>query len=1004
MGLERMLGTQNYKQVVDRIRQLATSKENTPERALAQEAVSRIPADTDPAHIDDEIIAYFVETIANMESAGALPKAGALRQMWNQFKAMAIAAVNRTLGTQFGMNNLSPQDIAAMAHAALIQESYSDVVHGEATAPKRSISPASQAITDVMNARAPDNTTKLPTGVEVRTMIVDSMASVIARLNKQFQGAVRSSTGKLNPAALMRQAADTGKFLTSFVMQGGFRKDPVTGTYEVFSDPNITPPAEIFNIIDRMAKAAGVSPERMQNDVSVILEGVRLHHLEIEYAKAHQLDKFRPHMTKAQVATQMASYNATPELKQISKLMDDVRIKLVDHMERVGRITPEMAKEWKSVVGYVPFDRLKDVATRFDRVKKPSGRGVGQFGSLPEFVGSGDRAVGNVFENYIETLGWMMRQITTTDAVRSTLAVLADMKEATLTPHNDINKSKTGITQHVYVDGVKKYYDLQTKYDKYAFVDESPPPLGMVKIASKISNVLRLSVTALPPFALKQVVEDVQRAVFNSGVERPASLIAPALRDFFKVAIAEWQGQIHPIVRKLGSKGLVGEVDFNPNETGEFIMQQMGLKKRNMLSSLLHKMEGITRASDLAVRNAVYEQTLTETGGDVLLAETRARELINFRRKGASASVGVFIATVPFMNAYLQGTDLVYRNAMGTDSSMGLSKAEAAKQFRNRAGVVFAFFVMHAIAKSDDEDYKKMSLRTRNSNWIIGDGIKIPVPGELAALFKVPADAMVEYFMRHGTAEQQQATEAVNTVIGSIWEQFSPVGGRMTPVPQAVKPLMEAFLNHSFMTGRALEGRHQQGLDAHLRKSGTTSGLASKMTEFLSSELKIELSPIKVDAILDGYLGSASALTKMLTDGVLNPNKPGRPLEKWMLLSNYMYETGDSTGTRPMDEFYELNAKTSMAANTMNKLAQTDVNAAIKYGEEHANEIAISRAVQHTLMSLATLRAAKTTLTSPLGAKMEPDKATRDAKIKELTAIELQQVTWVREVKKMLDI
>jgi hypothetical protein len=308
---------------------------------------------------------------------------------------------------------------------------------------------------------------------------------------------------------------------------------------------------------------------------------------------------------------------------------------------------------------------------------------------------------------------------------------------------------------------------------------------------------------------------------------------------------------------------------------------------------------------------------------------------------------------------------------------------------------------LYAITKSDDDDYKKMDSRTRNGNWIVGDGIKIPVPGELSAMFKVPAEAIVEYFKRQGTPEQQQETEAVNSVLGYIFEQYI---GRVTPIPQAVKPLMEAFLNHSFMTGRALEGQHQQTMLRHLRKSGATSGLATAMTAFLSKDLGIELSPIKVDTILDGYLGSASAITKMLTDGVLNPNKPGRPLEKWMLLSNYMYETGDSTGTRPMDEFYKLNAQTSMAAATMNELARTDVNAAIKYGQEHASEIKLNKTVQHTLMSLAKLRKTKNILSSPNGAEIEPDKTKRDAMIKELVAIELQQVKWVREVKTLLDL
>jgi hypothetical protein len=403
----------------------------------------------------------------------------------------------------------------------------------------------------------------------------------------------------------------------------------------------------------------------------------------------------------------------------------------------------------------------------------------------------------------------------------------------------------------------------------------------------------------------------------------------------------------------------------------------------------------------------VYEQTKKETqttqmpSGDILLAETRARELINFRRKGASSSVGFFISTVPFFNAYLQGTDLVYRNAMGTDSSMGLSKAEAAKQFRTRAAMVFGFSLMYAIAKSDDDDYKKMDLRTRGSNWIIGGGIKIPVAGELAALFKVPAEALVEHYKRHGTPEEQRATDAVSTVLSYAWEQYA---GRVTPVPQAAKPLMEAFLNHSFLTGRDLEGQHQQGMERHLRKSGTTSGLATAITEFLSNEMGVELSPIKVDTVLDGYFGSASAVTKMLTDGALNPNKPDRPLEKWLLLSNYMYETGESAGSRPMDEFYKLNERTSMAAKTMNELSKTDVNAAIKYGQSHANEIAVNKSVQHTLMQLSQLRAAIKLLQSPNGAEMEPNKAERDAKIKELHAIELKTVSWVREIERTLGV
>lgn len=874
----------------------------------------------------------------------------------------------------------------------------------KATGMRAQISPESMKVTEEMAARAPLNEKKRISGVEFRTLVTDSMASAVARINKDFQGAIRNSKGVLNPVALMRQAADSGKFLESFLLRGGFRKDMTTGTYEVYDNPNIKPPAEVFRVVQALADKYNMPLSEMQRHVSVVLEGVRLHGLRDAYKKEGKT--LRSHMTDAQIDTQMASYNATPELKQLSKIMDDARIQLVDEMVRVGRLTPDMGADWKNVVGYVPFDRMEDLAVHFAKSKKPSGKGIGQLGKLPEFVGSYTRPVGDVFQNYIGTVGWMLRQVTTSDATIHALEALESMGEAKNIGPNR-HASKTGITQIAYKNGVPTYFDLPTKYDKMAFADPAPPPIGMLRLAGKVSNVLRTTVTALPPFALKQIFDDTQRAVFNSGVKNPMALIGPSFKGFFSMATAELMGKTHPIVTKLGARGLVGEVDYHPNESAAYLTQHMGLAKRTRLREILHRLEGITRASDLAVRNAVYEQTLKESvvadmpGGDKLLAEYRARELINFRRRGSSTNIGVFISTIPFFNAYLQGTDLVYRNATGTDSSMGVTKSAAAKQFATRAAFMFGFSLLYALAKSNDDDYNKMSLRTRNANWIIGGGLKIPVAGELSALFKVPAEMLVEYGRRYGGPEQQAANEAVGIAMGYILEQF---GGRIFPVPQVVKPLLEAWTNYSFLTGRPLEGKYQQGMDAHLRKSGTTSGLATTIADLASNQFGVEVSPILIDNTLDGYFGTASAMTKMLTDGILNPNKPGRPLEKWLLLSNYMYETGETAGTRPMDEFYKLNEATSMAAKTMNELARTDVEAAVKYAETHANEIALNKNVQHTLIQLSKLREAIKVLSSTNGAEAIPDKTERDATIKELRGIELETVKWVREVKNDLNL
>ena len=832
------------------------------------------------------------------------------------------------------------------------------------------------------------------------------MASVAEKLNRFYQGAVRKG-GRINPMAAMRQAADASKFTHAFMLDGAIRKDALTSTYEVVRDPNVTPPAEVFNVLQKLATRLGWSLEKTKREASVVLEGVRLNELhKVNVKEGYEV--FQLHMNLPDIATQMASYNATPELQEISKLMDAARVGLVNHMERVGRLTPEMAKEWRDVVGYVPFDRMPDLADHFNKVKKPSGKGVGQFGKIPDLVGSKERPVGDVFENYVGTVGWLLRQVLITDATRSTLDELVRLRNAKFVGLRKPEGAK-GIYQEAWINGEQNFYKLETKYDKMAFADPAPPPTGAVKVASQVSNILRTSVTALPPFSIKQVVEDIQRAINDSGVRNPAALIGMSLRNFADISITELKGRRHPLVAKFARKGITGEVDSNHEQAAKYLMQNMGVAKRSLVAELFHKLDVITRASDLAVRAAVHEQTLRETAnsmypaGDMLLADTRARELINFRRRGSSQVVGTMISTIPFFNAYAQGTDLMYRNALGIDSSMGMDKKTARAHFASRALMLFGFSLLYAMAKSDDEEYQNMALRKRNANWIVGGGIMIPMPGEYSALFKVTAENLVEYMRRSGTPEEMTANEAVTNAMGYIFETY---GGRVVPVPLIVKPLLEAWTNYSSLTGRALEGQHQQGMDPYMRKAGDTSEFAIAIAKFTNdvTDGKVQVSPIKIDNTLNGYFGSSAALVKLITDSLVNPDRLDKPIEKWAVLSNFMYETGDSTGTRRKDEFYKLNERTSVAARTMNELSKYNVDEAIAYGKAHANEIALNKPVQHTLMTLSKLREAQNIYQSANGVQIEPDKEKREAMVKDLKAAELQSVQWVREVERMLDL
>ena len=538
------------------------------------------------------------------------------------------------------------------------------------------------------------------------------------------------------------------------------------------------------------------------------------------------------------------------------------------------------------------------------------------------------------------------------------------------------------------------YNILPTKYDVMAFKDLNPPKAKWLQGLGAFSNILRTTVTAMPPFALKQVTDDVQRAIMTSGVKSPTALIRMSLTNFPKLALAELRGIQHPFVKEFGALGLTGEFDFQQGKPAVSLLADLGYKPRGKVKELLHRLEGITRASDLAVRKAIYDQTIKETN-DALLAQTRAREFINFRRRGASDFVGAMVTTIPFFNAYIQGMDVLYRAASGADSSASVNRAEARKMFWNRAATVLALSTLYAMGKSDDDDYNEMDLRTRDGNWVLGNGVKLPVPTELGALFKVIPERAVEYMRRQGTPEEQEAFEAVRTAAAYIFEQYV---GRTVPIPQAAKPLLEAWTNHSFLTGRELEGIHQKGMLPHMRTASNTSELAIEIAKFAAEQVGVEVSPIMIDNALRGYLGSTAATATLVTDGLLNPTRMDRPLHKWALVSNYAY---DPVGTRRTSEFYDVREKVGQINNTLNDLARTDINAAEKFYNEHSQELALASAVNSTLQQIEGTRAYRKYLDSAEAAA-EMTQQERQDKLEEVRKYEVELVRWLRDAKTQL--
>lgn len=824
---------------------------------------------------------------------------------------------------------------------------------------------------------------------KMRTKVADAAASIDKRIMNEFNGAVRDSLGRLNPMGLYRQAQDYSKMLLAFFKAGSIEKDKTTGLWMV-KDTGTTPPAKVLELVQQYADSKQMSFDEAKTAAGRALEAFRLQNLLKD-------DPYFPnHLTQTELNAGLALYNSDPRFAAMNAAMDASRIELVDHLVAVGRLSADEGKEWKEVIGYVPFDRLESgkFEEHYRRTKNTASRSPLAVTKLPQLVGSEIRSVGDVFENYLNTMGWMVGQVMNTDARNQTLEFLGSIQQAKKLGAD--SQGKPNVT-YSYENGGQIWWQLPSEYDVLAFKAESQTTGRWLQYLSEASNILRTSVTALPPFALKQVVDDIQRALLTSGVQNPLALIGMVLTNFPKIALAEIRGVRHRIVEDAEALGLSGEYDFKAGRPGATFMEDMGYKPRGMFRTLLHRLDGITRASDLAVRKAIYDQTIKESKGDMLLAQTRAREFINFRRRGSSDFVGVMVKTIPFFNAYVQGMDVLYRAASGIDSSASVDRAAARKMFWSRAGIAIALSTVYAMGKADDdEDYNEADLRTRDGNWFIG-GQKISVPGELGALFKVIPERVVEYYKRKGTPEEQEAMEAVRTALSYMFEQYV---GRVTPVPQAVKPLLEAWTNYSFLTGRELIGIHQKGLDPSLQVREGTSELAIAIANFARDMVGVDkISPIIVDNVLRGYLGSTAALTVMATDGLLNPTRIDRPLHKYALLSNYMI---DPVGKRRIAEFYDERDKVGRANTTLNEMvARGDLAGAEAYMQKHEQVLMLNTSINATLEQLEQTRAYRKYLNSPEAAaemSMEERMETRT----EVEKMEREIVGWLREAKTMI--
>ena len=124
----------------------------------------------------------------------------------------------------------------------------------------------------------------------------------------------------------------------------------------------------------------------------------------------------------------------------------------------------------------------------------------------------------------------------------------------------------------------------------------------------------------------------------------------------------------------------------------------------------------------------------------------------------------------------------------------------------------------------DTDEWKNSSEEERDNYWLLpGAGnLKIPIPFEIGVMFKVLPERILEtYFGDDSSKDLRDAMR--RQIMGTLG---------FNPIPQAVLPLAEVYMNHSVFLGREIVGLGMKDLTPEAQYTESTSLVAKEAGSF----------------------------------------------------------------------------------------------------------------------------------------------------------------------------
>jgi len=633
--------------------------------------------------------------------------------------------------------------------------------------------------------------------------------------------------------------------------------------------------------------------------------------------------------------------------------------KLVDFAQAKGLLNEAQATKWREESTYYPFyrDMVEEEGITAPRIGG---------GSLPNnplnLKLKGSEAEINVSpleaiaRNSLSILTASMKNDGTLKLIES----LEAMGEAEYITPQELKNKQGAKTIFVFENGFKKHYNIEDPDLFHGIRALGGAEVGFItKMLAMPATLLRDTVTRDPGFIAVNLLRDTLSATVTSGV----NLSAPGTGGDGFVPMIDTIKNMFGDMSDLEKFGVIGGYDF-ANDEGDVvdymarIRRQQGLTANNGMSAekaffyVWDGLGGLTTKSDGATRKGVFDavykrmkNTIDERTGEVYTdaaaqseAAFQSLEVINFGRRGLSPMFRVITSAIPFLNARIQGLDLIYRSAFGTYSAQDkLQEGETLNELKNRimrrtllrGGTIMASTLIYYLLVSDTEEYKEAKREIRDDNWLIPTPfdytLKVPIPFEIGMMFKALPERFIDLILGEKVLGLKESVE--KDPIESIRRQL----GTSANIPflsgdisiQALKPIFEATINRNSFTGQEIVPYYKLKREPGYQASPQTNELARVIGEALN------ISPTKIEHVINGYTGTlggyvldiVDSLTRTATGSPYIPNNIfSNPTNfaQYPLIKRLVVDNKKMGGLQ--QQFYELRGEVDRAVTTMNSL------------------------------------------------------------------------------------